>query len=389
MEACKEVLKNWQPEDSKQLEGNTFHVTGDANDSDGEGDDGDNDPPSPPTGTNTGGSDIYDAGYLFAQLAGREGSAEEINLFAAWLMDSASNYSIAGNDKYLTNIRESKTGGLRVTGGGKEFKTNKVGTFPGWPKPVWFVKGFPTNVLSLGEAEELFDVDYEKGSFTIKKTDGKGSRTFYKNNGLFASTLQPGSNLFKTPYKPKQSESKQDEDNGKSTENDTEDRSFREKSDVMANDHKNSTQLLTPTLKPTSYKDAVLSDSRAIAQGQTFVAKTVEEAKSKYTPNEVTRASRAREVQSLIGHPSYRDILRIVDRHLLKNISITRRDVVVAEDIFCPSVACLKGKTTRRKTPHADVVTLTIPPEILLKHKQVVLAIDIFFVNGLPFLFTK
>jgi len=67
----------------------------------------------------------------------------------------------------------------------------------------------------------------------------------------------------------------------------------------------------------------------------------------------------------------------------------SRKDVAAAEKIFGPSLACLKGKTTRRKTDRAEVERVDLPPELLKEHRDVILAIDIFYVNKLPFLFTK
>ena len=52
-------------------------------------------------------------------------------------------------------------------------------------------------------------------------------------------------------------------------------------------------------------------------------------------------------------------------------------------------VAVLKGKTVRRDTSHvASNQTIPVDPDILRLHKSVTLCIDIFYVDGLPFLLT-
>ncbi len=68
-----------------------------------------------------------------------------------------------------------------------------------------------------------------------------------------------------------------------------------------------------------------------------------------------------------------------------KDCSVTIQDVKVTLKIWGPDIAALKGKTVR-KTP-APVVdnVIQIPKEIQDLHHHIKLAMDIFFVNGIPF----
>jgi len=51
-----------------------------------------------------------------------------------------------------------------------------------------------------------------------------------------------------------------------------------------------------------------------------------------------------------------------------------------------PDVGTLKGKTVRKKSPIVKNDLIEIPPEILEQHQDLVLEIDIMFVNGMPML---
>jgi hypothetical protein len=117
---------------------------------------------------------------------------------------------------------------------------------------------------------------------------------------------------------------------------------------------------------------------------------TVEENKTLYSAAEQARALLARRIQNMIGHPSTKDFKRIVaSGTILPNCPITTRDIAAAEDIFGPSLGCLKGKTTRRSSPpvtHFEAEP--VPPALLERHRDVTLSVDIMFVNKIPFLVT-
>jgi hypothetical protein len=79
--------------------------------------------------------------------------------------------------------------------------------------------------------------------------------------------------------------------------------------------------------------------------GNLFVVNTVAHNKSKFSHRDVIRATEARKLLCKIGRPSQQTFLRIIDRNLLPNCPITRRDAMNAQLIFGPDVGSLKGKT--------------------------------------------
>jgi hypothetical protein len=113
---------------------------------------------------------------------------------------------------------------------------------------------------------------------------------------------------------------------------------------------------------------------------------TVAENKNKYTVDAYSRATLARKIQIMIGRPSTKEFLKIVDNHLLPNCPITREDIKVAEDIFGPDLGSLKGKTTRRAPNLVRPEFIELPSDLKEAHKNVTLCVDIMFINKLPFL---
>ena len=112
---------------------------------------------------------------------------------------------------------------------------------------------------------------------------------------------------------------------------------------------------------------------------------TVEENKKNYSKRDVSRATLARKLQRAIGRPSLQKYIDIVERNLLPNCPVTRQDIITAENIFGPDLGILKGKTVRKKTEQVRIKHTGSVPEI---YRKVILAIDIMYINDIPFLIT-
>jgi hypothetical protein len=88
------------------------------------------------------------------------------------------------------------------------------------------------------------------------------------------------------------------------------------------------------------------------------MVQTVRENFDGFTRKEVEQAIAARKAQALAGHPSEsvfkREVSRKSSSSLFRSCPITAQDIYNARTIFCPSVACARGKWVRGKSPHVE-----------------------------------
>eukprot|EP00957_Ditylum_brightwellii_P109597 8359298-Ditylum_brightwellii.AAC.1 len=89
----------------------------------------------------------------------------------------------------------------------------------------------------------------------------------------------------------------------------------------------------------------------------------------------------ARQIQDILGNPSLKTLLDIVDNNRLKNCPITRQDIMAAKEIFGPDTRCLQGKMARKDGKAVRMMITPIPPTILERYKEVTLVGDIMKVN--------
>ena len=86
--------------------------------------------------------------------------------------------------------------------------------------------------------------------------------------------------------------------------------------------------------------------------------------------------------------PALRAFTKIADSQLIANLPISGADIAAAEHIFGPNLGALKGKTTKRASVPVEGSINGVPASIMERHQQVTLAMDIMFVNKIPFLMT-
>ncbi len=126
-------------------------------------------------------------------------------------------------------------------------------------------------------------------------------------------------------------------------------------------------------------------------EGQTgsILVNTVAENRALFTPRQLQKADQAYKVYQLVGHPSPKDYMNMIQMNMLKNCPITVADAKNAFKIYGAQLDAVQGKTTRRRpTAVTTDIVVSVPPQILELHGKVTLCIDIFFVNKIPVLLT-
>ena len=136
------------------------------------------------------------------------------------------------------------------------------------------------------------------------------------------------------------------------------------------------------------YHDTSAGVTGVVESGMALVT-TVADNASNYTHADYSRALLARKTQQIIGRPSMWDYIRYVENNLIPNCPVTRRDIVAAEHIFGPDIGSLKGKTTRKRPIGVGLYDHTpIPPGVMEQYRDIILAVDVLYVNKLPFIAT-
>ena len=119
-----------------------------------------------------------------------------------------------------------------------------------------------------------------------------------------------------------------------------------------------------------------------------FNIDTVASRADKYTKRQVKAAVAARKLENIIMRPGNRKFTDVCIPHFRGGCPITSSDVRAANDIFGKNLGSLKGKTAQTAEKHVKTNIEPVPPEILKLHKDVTIAIDVMFVNKVPFLIT-
>jgi hypothetical protein len=128
------------------------------------------------------------------------------------------------------------------------------------------------------------------------------------------------------------------------------------------------------------------SDVAAPAGTDVSLVTTVDDKRSKYSKADYSRAEQARILQKSLMFPASKDLKSWLDKNIIRDCKLGRRDVSAADDVFGPDTAILQGKTTRKKASNDPIRLAPVPPSILKRYHAVTLCVDIMFVNRIPFL---
>ncbi len=107
-----------------------------------------------------------------------------------------------------------------------------------------------------------------------------------------------------------------------------------------------------------------------------------------FTKRKVQDATAACKAQAMTGHPIDAQFLKLVRNNSIKNCPVKPGHITNAHSIFGPSIAGVRGRTTRQKPERVEAAVGHIPDDFYCLHKFVVLTANVMFVNGMAFLTT-
>jgi hypothetical protein len=93
-------------------------------------------------------------------------------------------------------------------------------------------------------------------------------------------------------------------------------------------------------------------------------------------------------LKAKVGYASNKDLIWALKTRAIKNCEVKPKDLENAIAIWGKNVAELKGKTVRKMPAPVVSDIMKVPRDLLNLEKDLSLALDIFFVNGIPFLIT-
>ena len=98
---------------------------------------------------------------------------------------------------------------------------------------------------------------------------------------------------------------------------------------------------------------------------------TVQENKNFLTKEEVSRASKARRYQLILGWPSTTNYLKMVENNMITNCDINTDNIKRADIIWRPAEYVLQGEMKMKKpNAHNNIPKLTLPLSVSQQHKK-------------------
>ena len=113
---------------------------------------------------------------------------------------------------------------------------------------------------------------------------------------------------------------------------------------------------------------------------------SVSENLQKYNYRQIKQAEQARTTYRTLGSLTIKNFKHILRQNLIKNCPVTLRDVEIAEDIYGPDIAALKGHNTQKQPPVVTDDQVNIPDKLVTSWNDLTLYIDNMYVLGQVFL---
>ena len=99
------------------------------------------------------------------------------------------------------------------------------------------------------------------------------------------------------------------------------------------------------------FLDTSLTPQPITGNNGTVLVTTIAHNANNISNTDYAQAVLARKIQKIIGRPTTRTFIHIIENNLLPNCPVNCRDVLRAEQVFGPDIGSLKGKTVRRQPP--------------------------------------
>ena len=246
------------------------------------------------------------------------------------LLDSCSTVCLICDKSLLTNIH-TVADGIKVHCNAGTIKLNQQGYLGDYPNPCWYHPQGIANIMSMHEVASVYQ--------TTMDSQHANEISLHHNDGTQVPFTPSSKGLYK--------------------------HAFESQDDV--------TTFWTDLLK--------------VEREEHLMIETVADRADKYTARDIDLARAARRLQNIIMQPGSRKLMdKIISS--LPNCPVTKDDVRRADDVWGPNLGSLKGKTVRRPLPHTHDNVAPVPTEILTTYPSLAMAIDIMFVNKIPFLVT-
>ena len=106
-----------------------------------------------------------------------------------------------------------------------------------------------------------------------------------------------------------------------------------------------------------------------------------------FTDCQKQRAKAARDFYHQVAAPTLQNLKNAIGQNLFKNCPITVADCNLAEKIYDPDIATLKGQSVHSKGTKQVEEYIEIPADFQLNHANgISLNIDVMYINSQPFM---
>ena len=272
----------------------------------------------------------------------------------------------------LSNVAPAQVP-LRINGVGGSILTDQVGTLPTFEAlEIYYSKDILANVLCFAQVADIYPITWDQDAMAFVVHTGNQNIHFFRKGDIFVADFRP-------ILLDHQDEDHSDDDAEDNPDDNPPDyQSDGDHTEDPASDREDDDLPDVPDLVSDDDNSDSEEDTEFTAVAQ---VNTVEKNKAPFTKREVLLADQALQLMERLGHPSIQSAAAIISNSTIMNIPVSATDLRRASEIYGPSVASLRGKTTSSKR-----AKIKAEPTTMMSPTEVQLYIDIFFVDSEPYL---